>query len=152
MAKIKLTEGGFTLIPEGTYTFRVVEVDDDNYEDFGELIVKMKTENGLTHDERFKLMTADGEVNEGALRAWSYFAKTCLNNFRAEEIDTQDIVGCYITAEVTHREYEAKKGKHKGEMMKAVQLGTYGVATGFDSYDEEDAAEELDDLDDFLDD
>ena len=40
MAKIKLSEGGFSLIPEGVTVFKVMEVDDSKYEDFGKLSVK----------------------------------------------------------------------------------------------------------------
>ena len=105
MAKMKLSESTFTLIPEGITTFKVMEVDDSKYEDFGKISVKLQTAKGETHTENFTLQTQKGEVNEGALKAWSYFARTCLNNFQADEIDTQDIVGCYITATVKHETY-----------------------------------------------
>ena len=67
MAKVKLAESTFSLIPEGTYTFKVMEVNDEKYEDFGKLEVKLQTAKGETHIERFGLQTKDGEVNEGAL-------------------------------------------------------------------------------------
>ena len=156
MAKIKLTESTFNLIPEGTHTFKVVEVDDSKYEDFGKLEVKLQTAKGVAHVERFTLLKKNGEINEGALKAWSYFARTCLNNFNADEIDTQDIVGCYITATVKHESYEYEKdGETKSG--KNARLNDYTVATKFggksldDIYDEEvdkANADELDDLDD----
>lgn len=152
MAKIKLSQGGFTLIPEGTTTFKVVEVDDSKYEDFGKLEVKLQTKDGKTHSERFALTKNNGEINEGALKAWSYFAKTCLNNFQADEIDTQDIVGCYITATVKHEEYSYEKdGETKSG--KSARLNDYAVAVGFGSKAEETTEEEVEDedLDDFLD-
>ena len=37
MAKMKLAESTFTLIPEGTTTFKVMEVNDEKYEDYGKL-------------------------------------------------------------------------------------------------------------------
>lgn len=154
MAKIKLSQGGFSLIPEGTTTFKVVEVDDSKYEDFGKLEVKLQTKDGKTHSERFALTKKNGEINEGALKAWSYFAKTCLNNFDADEIDTQDIVGCYITAMVKHESYEYEKD---GETKKgkSARLNDYAVAVGFGSKKDEDGFEDIpedEDLDDFLDD
>ena len=97
MAKMKLAESTFTLIPEGTTTFKVMEVNDEKYEDYGKLEVKLQTAKGETHIERFTLIKSNGELNEGALKAWSYFARTCLNNYNVDEIDTQDIVVCYIT-------------------------------------------------------
>ena len=156
MAKMKLAESTFNLIPEGTQTFKVMEVNDEKYEDFGKLEVKLQNSKGQTHVERFTLLKKNGEINEGALKAWSYFARTCLNNFNADEIDTQDIVGCYITATVKHESYEYEKdGETK--TSKNARLNDYTVATKFggkdldDIYDEEvDKAieDELDDLDD----
>ena len=154
MAKMKLSEGGFSIIPEGVTTFKVVEVDDSKYEDFGKLAVKMQTADGKTHTERFSLIKKGGELNEGALKAWSYFARTCLNNYQADEIDTQDIVGCYITATVKHEDYEYNKdGETKSG--KSARLNDYTVAVGFGSKaadDDIDEDEDSEDLDDFLND
>lgn len=152
MARLQLSKtNGFTLIPEGTYVFKVVKVDYD--EDFGKMDIELQTKGGLVHHERFKLINKDGEMNEGALNAYSYFAKTALNNFELEEIDTDDIVGCYIQATVSHEEFESNK--NPGRMLKSVRLNDYAIATGFtddeDPDDDTDDEGEDDDLDDFLD-
>lgn len=158
MAKIKLSEGGFSIVPEGVTVFKVMEVDDSKYEDFGKLSVKLQTASGQTHKENFSLTKANGELNEGALKAWSYFAKVCLNNFNADEIDTQDIVGCYIQATVKHETFTRTKGDHAGEEGTAVRLNDYTVSTGFGgakTKDEDPVADDEDDeddLDDFLND
>ena len=55
MAKMKLSESNFKLIPEGVTTFKVMEVNDSKYEDFGKLEVKLQTAKGETHIERFGL-------------------------------------------------------------------------------------------------
>lgn len=152
MAKMKLSESTFTLIPEGTHTFKIVEVDDTKYEDFGKIAVKMQTAKGETHTENFTLIKANGDLNEGALKAWSYFARTCLNNFSADEIDTQDIVGCYITATVKHETYTRTKGEKAGTEATSVRLNDYTTASGFCAVAAESADDEgdIDDLDDFL--
>lgn len=155
MAKMKLSESTFSLIPEGTHTFKVMEVDDSKYEDFGKLEVKLQTADGKTHTERFGLLNAKGEINEGALKAWSYFARTCLNNFQADEIDTQDIVGCYITATVKHETYTRTKGEKAGTEGTNARLNDYTTASGFGGSAKAQAEpvdDEDDDLDDFLDD
>ena len=153
MAKMKLSEATFTPIPEGTAIFKVMEVDDSKYEDFGKIAVKMQTAEGKSHTENFTLVKPNGDLNEGALKAWSYFARTCLNNFQADEIDTQDVVGCYIQATVKHEKYTRKTGERAGTEAIAVRLNDYTVASGFAGGN---AAEEIeddtDDLDDFLDD
>lgn len=155
MAKMKLSESTFTLIPEGTTVFKVMEVDDSKYSDFGKLVVKLQTAKGETHNETFTLTGKKGELNEGALRAWSYFARTCLGNYQADEIDTQDIVGCYIQATVVHETFTRTKGSRAGEEGTSVRLKDYAVTSGFgrtvkgamnEPEDQDDG-----DLDDFLD-
>jgi len=157
MAKIKLTEGGFSLIPEGTTTFKIVGV--EYKEDFGKMTVDMQTKSGAKHTERFALLKKDGEVNEGALKAFSYFAKTALNNYNLDEIDDQAIVGCYITATVKHEEYDYVNDKGEHKTGKSARLSDYAVAVGFGSEKVNDDGfksikDEIedDDLDDFLND
>lgn len=151
MAKIKLSESGFSLIPEGTTTFKIVEVEYD--EDFGKMVVDMQTKDGKKHTERFMLQKKNGEINEGALKAFSYFAKTALNNFQLDEIDHEDIIGCYITATVKHEDYSYEKD---GETKtgKSAKLNDYAVAVGFGTKKDEDGFEDVpenENLDDFLD-
>ena len=55
MAKIKLTEGGFSLIPEGVTVFKVVGV--EYKEDFGKMKVELQTKGGQKHNELFSLLT-----------------------------------------------------------------------------------------------
>ena len=152
MAKIKLAEGGFTLIPEGTTTFKIVGV--EYKEDFGKMSVEMQTKDGTKHTEKFGLLKSNGEVNEGALKAFSYFAKTALNNYQLDEIDEQDLVGCYITATVKHEEFESNK--EPGKMLKSARLNDYAVAVGFGSkaaqVEDTEDTEDSDELDDFLND
>lgn len=153
MAKIKLAEGGFSLIPEGVTTFKIVEVEYD--EDFGKMKVNMQTKSGAKHTETFSLLDKKGEVNEGALKAFSYFAKTALNNYELDEIDETDLIGCYITATVKHEEFESNKTP--GRMLKSARLNDYTVAAGFGTGEkklkDKDVEDDTDDdLDDFLDD
>lgn len=99
MAKIGLTEG-FILIPEGTHTFKITAV--KYKEEFGKMEVSMQTQGGMKHVERFSLLSSDGSPNEGALNAFSYFAKTALNDFSLQEIDHEDLVGHFIECDIEH--------------------------------------------------
>lgn len=157
MAKMKLAEGGFSLIPVGVTVFKVTKVDDSKYDKFGKLAVTLTTKEGKTHVETFtliKIVKNRKETNEGALKAWSYFAKNCLNNFDLGEIDTDDLVGCYIQARVEHEDYEYEK---EGEKKKgtAVRLKEYNPASGFPGstaspktkVEDEDEDEDEDDID-----
>lgn len=110
MAKIGLSEG-FSLIPEGTHVFKIVAV---NYkEDFGKMEVVMQTQSGLKHTERFSLLKSDGQPNEGALNAFSYFAKVALNDFSLTEIDHEDLLGCFIECDVEHDTQPSNKDPNK---------------------------------------
>lgn len=152
MAKIKLSENGFQLIPEGVTIFKITGV--EYKEDFGKMKVELQTKSGQKHFENFSLMTKNGEVNEGALKAFSYFAKTALNNFQLDEIDETDLIGRYIQASVTHEEFESNK--EPGKMLKSARLNDYAVAVGFGSGDSKNEDGDFqnipDDLDDFLND
>ena len=154
MTRIKLSEGGFTLIPEGKTIFKIVDV--EYKEDFGKMKVFLQTKSGQKHTEQFTLLKKDGELNQGALNAFSYFAKTALNNFKVDEIDEQDLIGCYIMATVKHEEFESNK--EPGKMLKSARLNDYAMAVGFGSDTtvndgvESDGESEDVDLDSFLDD
>ena len=110
MAKIGLSDG-FSLIPEGTHVFKITAV---NYkEDFGKMEVVMQTQGGLKHTERFSLLKSDGQPNEGALNAFSYFAKVALNDFSLTEIDHEDLLGCFIECDVEHDTQPSNKDPNK---------------------------------------
>lgn len=144
MAKIKLSEG-FTPIPEGEHIFKITESNYD--EDFGKLEVVMVTKSGRKNTERYQLIGNDGEVNQGAQNAFSYFAKTALNNFNLDEIDTDDIIGCYIKAEVEHEKVPSNKDPKK--TVTFIRLTNLQPASSFET-DEKPAKDNKIDLDDLL--
>lgn len=152
MAKIKLVETGWSMIPEDDYVFKVESV--DYKEDFGKLEINLITASGRTHQERYSLLTAKGTLNEGAQRAFSFFAKTALNNFDLEEIDHDDLVGCYVSATVEHVESETISEK-TGEPFINVRLQKLAPAVSFKDNVRNEASDDENedevDLDDFLD-
>ena len=127
MAKIGLTEG-FTLIPEGTHIFKITNV---NYkEEFGKMEVTMQTKGGSKHIERFSLLKTDGSPNEGALNAFSYFAKTALGDFEVTEIDHTDLLGHFIECDVEH---ETQENKNKpGKTVTFARLADKRPSDGWD--------------------
>lgn len=131
MAIIGLSEG-FTLIPAGTYVFKITDV--KYKEDFGKLEITMETQEGQKHVERFSLLKADGQPNEGALNAFSYFAKTAMNDFSLSEIDHEDLIGCFIECDVEHDVVPSKQDPNK--TMTFARLTDKRVSEGW----EEDSA------------
>lgn len=128
MAQLKLSSG-FTVCPEGVHIFRIYKVDYDH--DFGKISIHLVNAKGVTHIERFSLIGNNGEVNEKACNAFSYFAKTALNDFSLEEIDHTDLVGHYIKAEVVHTITPSTKDPSK--TMTFANLTNKWVADGFDT-------------------
>ena len=128
MATIPMTSS-FTVCPEGVHIFRIYNVDYNA--DFGKLVVYMVNAQGITHSERFNLMNNDGSFNEKACGAFSYFAKTALNNYSLEEIDHTDIINHYIKAEITHTVVPSTKDPN-GTVTFA-NIGNKWVAEGFDT-------------------
>lgn len=120
---------GFSLIPEGEYVFRIYEVNHDV--NFGKIEIKLINAKGQTMTERFTLMQQGGEYNERALSAFSYFAKTAMNDFDMEDIEPKDLVNHYIRAEVVHNEKQSNKDPNKSVTF--ANLGDKYPADGFDT-------------------
>ena len=127
MAKIPLTSG-FQLIPEGSHVFQIVKV--DYKEEFGKMEVTMQTQDGLQHIERFSLLKANGEVNDPAMNAFSYFAKVALNDFSIQEIDEQDLMGHFMRCVVEHELVDSNRTP--GKKVKFARLTDKEPADGFD--------------------
>jgi|LSQX01.1.fsa_nt_gb hypothetical protein len=151
MAKIKLSKGGFTPIAEGEHIFKITKSTYD--EDFGKLEIEMVIASGQKHIERYSLIRDDGEINEGALNAFSYFAKTALNNYNLDEIDHEDLVGCYIKATVEHEKVPSKNDPAR--TVTFLRLTDQAPASGFEKEEEREKSNESNtsggiDLDDLL--
>lgn len=123
----KLSEGNFQVVPEGTHVFKIEGCKWDA--DFGKLEFTMVTANGYKHIERFGLLDANGEVNEKANNAYSFFARTALNNPSIDEIEHSDLVGKYIEATVEHDKKPNKNDPTK--TVTFVRLGDKKPASGF---------------------
>lgn len=128
MGKITLSNG-FRNCPEGRHIFRIYRVDYDAT--FGKINVHLVNAQGITHVERFSLMSKSGEMNDKACNAFSFFAKTALNNFSLEEIDHNDLVNHYIGGEVIHTVQPHREDPTK--TVTFVNLGEKWVADGFDT-------------------
>lgn len=129
MARIPMT-GGFTLCPEGEHVFYIHAVTYD--EEFGKLEVKMVNAQGIEHREKFSLKNKNGELNDKALSAFSFFAKTALNQDGMEDIDPSDLVGHYIRCTVIHTQQPSNKDP--GKMLTFANLDRdKEPADGFDT-------------------
>lgn len=128
MARIPMTSG-FTLIPEGVYMFRIYDVSYD--EEFGKIVVKLVNAQGATQTERFNIKDNNDEINEKALNAFSYFAKTAMNDFTLEDVDPSELINHYIRAEIVHTQSPSRKDPTKNVTF--ANLGDKSPADGFDT-------------------
>lgn len=128
MARIPMTSG-FVIIPEGEYVFRIYDATYD--EDFGRIEVKLVNAQGATHTERFSIKDKNDEYNEKALDAFSYFAKTAMNDYTMEDIDPEQLIDHYICAEVVHTTVPSNKNPNKEVTF--ANLGDKCPADGFDT-------------------
>lgn len=126
MARIPLS-GGFELIPEGWHDFLITEVIYE--EDFGKLTLKLRNQDGKTHNERFSLIGGKGEVNTGAMNAFSYLAKVAMKDFSLEEIDHEELLGKFFKAEVKHNTQPNKNDPEK--TITFANLGDKAESEGF---------------------
>lgn len=128
MARVPITSG-FTVIPEGDYVFRIYDATYD--EDFGIIKIKMVNAQGMTYTEKFHIKNDNDEYNEKALNAFSYFAKTAMNDFTMEDVDPEELIDHYILAEVVHTKVQSTKNSDK--TVTFVNLGNKEPAEGFDT-------------------
>ena len=127
MARIPMT-GGFQIMPEGAQVLKITKAEYD--EDFGKAIFTLANAKGQTCQERFSLLNNDNTPNEKALNAFSFFAKTAMNDFDLVDVDPVELVGRYIRAEVIHNKVPSTKDPTK--MMTFINLGEKTPANGFD--------------------
>ena len=120
--------GGFQTIPEGVHVLKIIDAQYD--EDFGKAIFTLANSKGATCREQFSLLKPDNTPNEKALNAFSFFAKTAMNNFDMEDVDPVELVGHYIRAEVIHNKVPSTT--EPGKMKTFVNLGEKAPADGFE--------------------
>ena len=127
MARIPMT-GGFQMMPEGEQVLKITKAEYD--EDFGKAIFTLENARGQSCQERFGLLNQDGTPNERALNAFSFFAKTALNDFDIVDVDPVELVGHFIKAEVIHNKVPSTT--EPGKMKTFVNLGSKSPADGFE--------------------
>jgi hypothetical protein len=120
--------GGFKVMPEGVQVLKITKAEYD--EDFGKVTFTLENVKGQSCQERFNLLNQDNTPNEKAMNAFSFFAKTAMNNFDLVDVDPTELVGRYIRAEVIHNKVPSTKDPTK--MVTFVNLGEKSPADGFD--------------------
>ena len=127
MARIPVT-GGFQMMAEGEQVLKITAAEYD--EEFGKLIFTLANAKGQTCQEKFNLLNNDNTPNDRAMNAFSFFAKTALNNFGIEDVDPEELIGHYLKAEIIHRTQPNRNDPTK--TVTFVNLGNKSPADGFE--------------------
>ena len=127
MARIPTT-GGFQVMAEGEQILKITKAEYN--EEFGKLIFTLVNAKGQTCQERFSLLNNDETPNDKALNAFSFFAKTALNNYDIEDVDPEELVGHYLKAEIIHKQTPNRNDPSK--TMTWVNLDNKSPADGFE--------------------
>lgn len=120
----------YTLIPEGRHIFRIYDVE---YEpEFGKIVIKLINSQGQIYIERFFILTIDNEPNDSVINAFSYFAKTAINDFTLEDIDPKVLIDKYISATLFHYIVEPNEINNYEKPVTYMRLKDFEYAEGFD--------------------
>ena len=120
MAVIKLKETDFHLIPEGTYVWTIKNAKYDAK--FNKVKVEFENENGE------KITNPYGLSSDGGAKAFSYLAKTAINDYSVKEIDPETLVGKKVIGDIEHAEMPSTV--REGEMVKFANLRNIKVYEG----------------------
>lgn len=106
MGRIKLASNEYALLPEGNYEFTVTN---STYnEQFGKITVTSITDDGKKLVENYQILGNNNTTNDGALRAFSWLARTCMDDEDVEDIDPEDLIGKRFGATIEHQTVESK--------------------------------------------
>lgn len=100
MATLHFPKNEFRPIAEGTYIFRIYDVEYDV--EFGKVAVFLVTANGKTHIERYNTILNSGETNNTACMALGFMARAALNDPNLSEIDHSKLINCYVKGDIKH--------------------------------------------------
>ena len=116
MAKINLAEStGGSYIKEAGKNV-LLQITHAKYnQDFGKVEMTLTNEKGETMNNNFGLMNNDGSINEKALKAFSYFARVAVGDWDRDDIEDEELLGCYIRGDI--KLTEGKEKNKSGEIM-----------------------------------
>lgn len=101
--KRQATEG-WALIPEGEQIIRIKEIDESDYDKFQKITVVYEDASGSTGKENFNFVKDDGTPNAVADGIYTRMGRTLLDDQTLDEIDSDELVGCYALVEIQHTE------------------------------------------------
>ena len=118
---------GFMPIPEGRHVLQINAVKYD--EKTGKLQITLKNRDGLSHVERYSLLKDRDTVNEKAMAVFSYLARAALGRTTIEQVDPEQLIGCFIETTVEHNTFPKTDGSEGISVKLTNTTPSYGWAT-----------------------
>lgn len=120
MAKITLAEsnGAFINQPGKNVLLRITKAKYDT--EYGKVEIVLENENGEIVNNNYNLIDNDGSTNEGALKAFSYFARVAVGDWGRDDIEDEDLVGCFVRCDIEMK--TGKKEDKNGNIMEFANI------------------------------
>lgn len=100
----KQLQESFPLIPEGEQIIRIKKVDESEYKKFQKLTIVIEDASGASANVNYNFVKDDGSPNDVAEGIYTRMCRAALDDQTLDEIDTDDLVGCYVRVEIEHNE------------------------------------------------
>ena len=100
----------YTLIPEGHYTFKVENVDYNAVNGKTKVVLSDLNDPKQKHTEFYNL-GKETSPNQGAVNAYGWLVRVCMNDDDVDEWSPPIIKGCVFQADIEHSSYTNPEGK-----------------------------------------
>jgi hypothetical protein len=100
----KTLKEGYALIPDGEQVIRIKKIDESEYKKFQKLTVVIEDVDGATANVNFNFTKDDGTSNDVAEGIYTRMCRVLLNDQTLDEIDSDELIGCYGLVEIEHNE------------------------------------------------
>lgn len=99
-------------------------------QDFGRVEITLENAKGESINNNYGLLSADGSTNDGALKAFSYFARVAVGDWGRDDIEDEEMVGRFIRADIVM--VEGKKESKDGRKLSFANISkTYMTQDSF---------------------
>lgn len=120
MAKINLAESNGTFISQPGKNVLLVVTKSKYDQEYGKVEMTLENENGEIVSNNFGLIDNDGSINEGALKAFSYFSRVAVGDWGRDDIEDEELIGCFVRADIEM--VEGKKEGREGKKMEFANI------------------------------
>lgn len=120
MAKINLAESNGAFISQPGKNVLLVVTKSKYDQEYGKVEMTLENENGEIVSNNFGLIDNDGSINDGALKAFSYFSRVAVGDWGRDDIEDEELIGCFVRADIEM--VKGKKEDKNGNIMEFANI------------------------------